>query len=187
MVESKEKATAIWHHFVVVPILILVLAVPFVFGTYIGAEEDTSAIDYVNAKLDLFGERKQLAGYEVTVRQTTIDEVLEGALKKGKISIETTEVLRRGDVLTITTRIANNMEEPLMFEGYLKSSSGDEGPLDFRDGRFDNFVLGSKESRIVKQRAYLPEQLTTKFIDNRVTVETLAGGSMRVSHLMQFN
>lgn len=186
VVESKEKATAIWQNFVVIPILLLVLAFPFVFGTIVGADADKSAIDYVYEKFELYGERKQLAGYKITTRERTIDDVFEAALEKGKISIETVEVLRQGDVLTVTTLISNNMDEPLLFEGYLKSSSGDDGPLDFSDHRFDNFALGPRENRKIKQRAYLPENLSTKFIDNRISVENLAGSSMSISYLMEF-
>ncbi|OHX25391.1 hypothetical protein BHL63_13495 [Xanthomonas alfalfae] len=87
VVESKEKATAIWQNFVVLPILLAVLAVPFLFGTYVGAEADVSAIGYLNAKFEFFGESKQLAGYKVTLRQATSDDVFDGALKKGKISV----------------------------------------------------------------------------------------------------
>ena len=159
VVESKEKATAIWQHFVIVPILIAILAVPFVLGTYIGAEEDVSALGYVNAKFELFGERKQLAGYKVTLRQTTADDVFEEALKKGKVSIQSIEVLRQGDVVTINTRIKNNMDAPLMFEGFLKTSTGDDGPVSFWESRFESFALGPKEARTVKQKAYLPEEL----------------------------
>lgn len=144
VVESKEKATAIWQNFVVVPILLVVLAFPFFFGTSVGADSGTSAFAYINAKLELFGDRKQLAGYKVDVRETTADEVFDGALKNGKISIEATEVLRQGDVLTITTRLTNNMEEPLMFEGFLKTSAGDHGPVGFWDGRFENVAPGAK-------------------------------------------
>lgn len=187
VVESKEKATAIWQNLVVIPIILAGIVVPFTFGTYIGAETKTSAFGYLNAKFELFGERKQLAGYKVTVRETTIYEVLNDAVKNDRISIEAIEVLRRGDIITITTRLKNNMEEPLMFEGFLKTSAGDEGPLSYWEDRFKNFALGPKESRTVKQKAYLPEGLPTKFIDNRVTVETLAGSSVHISYLMQFN
>jgi hypothetical protein len=187
VVESKEKATAIWQNFVVVPILVAVLAVPFALGTSVGAEEDTSAFDFVKTKLDLFRERTQLAGYKVTVRETTADAVFDGAVKKGKISIKAIEVLRQGDLLTITTRLTNNMKEPMVIEGFLKTSAGEGGPVDFWDGRFENVALGPGESRTVKQKAFLPERLRTKFIDNRVAVENLSGSSLQISYLMQFD
>jgi hypothetical protein len=187
VVESKEKATAIWQNFVAIPIVLAFLVVPFAFGTYVGAQEGVSAIEYVSAKLEFLGERKQLAGYKVTVREVTADDVFDEAVKRGRISIEATEVLRQGDVITITTRITNNMEGPLMFEGFLKTSAGEDGPVGFWDGRFDNVVLSPGESRTVKQKAYLPEDLSTKFIDNRVSVENLTDGSLRISYLMQFN
>lgn len=187
IVESKEKATAIWQNFVAIPIILAVLIVPFLFGTVVGAEEDISALDYVNAKLDVFRERKQLAGYKVTVQEFAADEALDGAVKKGNIAIEATEILRQGDILTITTRIKNNMKEPLVMEGFLKTSAGKDGPVDFSDGRFENVALGPGESRTVEQKAYLPEKLQTKFVLNRVTVENLKGRSMHISYLIQFS
>ncbi|OHX25392.1 hypothetical protein BHL63_13500 [Xanthomonas alfalfae] len=78
------------------------------------------------------------------------------------------------------------MDVPLMWEGFLKTSAGDDGSVDFWDGRFKNIALGPEESRKVIQKAYLPEQLPTKFIDNRMTVETLDGSSVHISHLLQF-
>lgn len=186
VVESKEKATAIWQNFVILPICILVLAVPFVLGTYVGAEAETGAIGYLDAKLEIFGNRKQLAGYESTFRETTNADAFDGALAQQKIVIETAEVVRRGDLLTITTRIQNNIGEPLRIEGYLETSAGSEGPLSFRDGRFEQFVLGPDEHRLVLQRAYLPEEIATKLVENNISVETFAGDSLYVSHLLQF-
>jgi len=186
VVESKEKATAIWQGFIFFPVFMLLLIIPFVLGTYIGSEEKTNAIAYLDAKLELFGDRKQLAGYKTTIRQTTNYEVLEKALERQKIMIETIEVVRRGDLLTITNRITNKMDEPLLIEGFLKTSAGTEGPLNFRDERFDQFGLGPNEHRVIVQRAYLPEDVATKFIENTITVKTLAGDSMYISQLMQF-
>lgn len=74
-----------------------------------------------------------------------------------------------------------------MFEGFLKTSAGDHGPVGFWDGRFENVALGPKESRTIKQKANLPEDLPTKFIDSRITVETLTGSSVHISYLMQFD
>ena len=122
VVESKEKATAIWQHVIVIPLLLLFLAVPFMFGTFIGAEMKVSAFGYINDKLEIFGQSKQLAGFKTSLRELRADKKFEGAIKDSKISVETIEVVRRGDVLTITTKLSNNTKEPVMVEGYLKSS-----------------------------------------------------------------
>jgi hypothetical protein len=187
VVESKERATALWQSFVMLPILLLFLIVPFAFGNYIGAEDKTSIFAYLNAKMELIGERKQLSGYKTTITERSSDAFFVNALEQSKVEIETTEVVRRGDVLRITTRVTNRMDEALMFEGYLKTSAGEGGPLSFWDSRFETFALGPGESRLVEQRAYLPETLSTKVVDNRISIENLADDTMQVSQRMQFD
>lgn len=187
VVESKEKATALWQHLIVLPILLLVLAVPFVFGTFVGAETRISAIGYLNDKLELFGQSKQLAGFKTSLREVSADKKFEGAIKDSRISIETIEVVRREDVLTISTSLSNNTKEPLMVEGYLKSSAGDKGPLDFWDERVENFALAPGEKKTVKQKAFLPETLSAKIIENNFSFESMSGESIRTSQNMEFN
>ncbi|MDP5007801.1 MAG: hypothetical protein NWQ13_02090, partial [Glaciimonas sp.] len=65
VVESKDKATAPWQSIVVLPILLLILALPFVIGTYVGAETNVSVIQYINDKFELIGPSKQLAGFKI--------------------------------------------------------------------------------------------------------------------------
>lgn len=187
VVESKEKATAMWQHVVVIPLLLLFLAVPFMFGTFIGAEMKVSAFSYINDKLEIFGQSKQLAGFRTSLREIRADNKFEGAIKYSRISIETIEVVRRGDVLTITTKLSNNTKEPVMVEGYLKSSAGDKGPLSFWDERVDSFALAPGDKKAVKQKAFLPESLTAKIIENRFSFENLSGDSLSVSQVMEFN
>ncbi|MFG7343048.1 hypothetical protein [Stutzerimonas stutzeri] len=187
VVESKEKATAMWQHVVVIPLLLLFLAVPFMFGTFIGAEMKVSAFSYINDKLEIFGQSKQLAGFRTSLREIRADNKFEGAIKYSRISIETIEVVRRGDVLTITTKLSNNTKEPVMVEGYLKSSAGDKGPLSFWDERVESFALAPGDKKAVKQKAFLPESLTAKIIENRFSFENLSGDSLSVSQVMEFN
>lgn len=187
VVESKEKATALWQNVIVIPILFLLLAVPFTFGTFIGAAMKVSAFSYLNDKLEIFGQSKQLAGFKTSLRETSFDKKFDGAIKDAKISIETTEVVRRGDVLTIITKLSNNTQEPLMVEGYLKSSAGDKGSLNFEDGRIESFALASNEKKSVKQKAFLPESLSAKFIENSFSFESMSGESLRTSQVMEFN
>lgn len=187
VVESKEKATAIWQHVVVIPLLLLFLAVPFMFGTFIGAEMKVSAFSYINDKLEIFGQSKQLAGFRTSLREIRADNKFEGAIKYSRISIETIEVVRRGDVLTITNKLSNNTKEPVMVEGYLKSSAGDKGPLSFWDERVESFALAPGDKKAVKQKAFLPESLTAKIIENRFSFENLSGDSLSVSQVMEFN
>ncbi len=186
VVESKEKATALWQNAVAIPLLILFLAVPFVVGTAVGAEMKISALNYLNEKLEMFGQSKQLAGFKTNLREVHANETLKGAIGDSRISLETTEVVRRGDVLSITTKLSNNTEEPLMVEGYLESSAGDRGPLGFWDGRVDSFALAPSETKSVKQKAFLPESLSAKIINNKFTFESLSGDSLNTSLVMEF-
>lgn len=187
VVESKEKATALWQNVVAIPIVLLFLGVPFIFGTFVGAEMKVSAIGYLNDKLEIFGQSKQLAGFKTSLREVRADKKFEGAIKDLRISIETIEVVRRGDVLTITTRLSNNTKEPIMVEGYLKSSAGDKGPLSFWDERVESFALAPSEKKSVKQRAFLPESLSAKIIENRFSFESMSGDSLVTSQMMEFN
>ena len=187
VVESKEKATALWQNVVAIPLVVLFLAVPFIFGTIVGAEMKVSAIGYVNDKLEIFGQSKQLAGFKASSREIYADKKFEGFIKDSKVSIETIEVVRRGDVLTITTKLSNNTKEPLMVEGYLKSSAGDKGPLSFWDERVESFALAPSEKKSVKQKAFLPESLSAKIIENRFSFESMSGDSLRTSQTMEFN
>lgn len=186
VVESKEKATAIWQSFVAFPIVAMLLIIPFIFGTYVGAEAKTNAIGYISEKLELFGDQKQLAGYKTSFRSTASDDVFKGVLEDRRIIIEITEIVRRGDLLTVNTRITNNMDEPLLIEGSLETSAGTDGPLDFMDMRFKQFGLGPGEYRMVVQRVYLPESIATKVIQNNITVKTLSGDSMWTHESVQF-
>lgn len=187
VVESKEKATAVWQHVIAIPLLLVILVVPFAFGTFVGAETKVSAFGYVNDKLEIFGQSKQLAGFKTSLREIRADKKFDGAIKDSKISVETIEVIRRGDVLTITTKLSNNTKEPLMVEGYLKSSAGDKGPLSFWDERVESFALAPGDKKIVKQKAFLPELLSAKIIENRFSFESLSGDSLNTSQVMEFN
>jgi len=187
VVESKEKATAIWQHVIAFPLLLILLAVPFAFGTSFGAEMKVSAFGYLNDKMEIFGQSKQLAGFKTSFREIRADKKFDGAIRDSKISVETIEVVRRGDMLTITTKLSNNTKEPLMVEGYLKSSAGDKGPLSFWDERVENFALAPGDKKIVKQKAFLPESLSAKIIENRFSFESLSGDSLNTSQVMEFN
>lgn len=187
VVESKEKATAIWHHVIFIPTLVLILAVPFFVGTSVGAENKVSAFDYLNDKLEIFGQSKQLSGFTTSLRENYADKKFEGAIKSSKILLKTVEVVRRGNVLVLTTKLSNNTKEIIFVEGYLKSSAGDKGPLDFWDGRVESFSLAPSENKTVKQKAFLPESLSAKIIENTFSIDSISGDSLNVSQVMEFN
>lgn len=187
VVESKEKAGAAWQQIVVIPLLLLLLVVPFVFGTVIGADMKVSAIKYMSDKLELVGPSKQLAGYKNTLRELRGDGVLEGAIKGSGLVLEVHEVIRRDDILTVTLKVTNKTKVPLMTEGYLKSSAGDKGPLSFWDSRADSFAIAPEETKLVKLKVFLPESLTVKIVESRFTFESPAGDSLSTAQTLEFN
>ena len=187
VVESKDKATAPWQSIVVLPILLLILALPFVIGTYVGAETNVSVIQYINDKFELIGPSKQLAGFKITSREINGDGKLARALKNSQITMEFPEVIRRGDVLKIIIRITNNTKEPLMTEGYLNSSAGDRGPLDFWDSRVQTFALAPSEKKSVALKVFLPESISVKVVGSQFSFNNLAGESINTLQTIEFN
>jgi len=187
VVENKEKATAFWQGVVAFPIAILALAVPFLFGTALGAETGVSAYGYVKDKVAEFsGEAKQLAGYESSLRDVSYSDRFKKSSQRRKVRVEPEEVLRRGDVIALRTRIWNETDEVLTIEGYLKTSAGDRGSVDFWDTRVESFALGPGEDQVVTQKAFLPDATKIKIIDNRFSFETMDGESMVLVRSIKF-
>lgn len=187
VVESKEKATAPWQSMVAIPLILLFLGAPFVFGTVVGAEMRISIFQYINNKLELTGQSKQLAGYKSTLRKVYGFGKLEKDLKDSRLSIQVIEVVRRKDILTIIIGLANNTNEPLMTDGSVKSSAGESGPLDFRDSRVETFALAPGEKKSVKLKVFLPESISAKIVDCQFSFESTSGGSLKISQLLEFN
>ncbi|MBP8873739.1 MAG: hypothetical protein KBG55_05490 [Polaromonas sp.] len=187
VVETKDKATAIWQTFIGIPLLLLILAVPFAIGTDVGARNRVTAIDYLNYKLDFFGQSKQLAGFKTSLRETYGDKNFTGAIKNSKILVETIEVIRHSDVITITTKFTNKTNQLVLIEGYLKSSAGDEGPLGFWDDRIKSVGIAPGASITETQKAFLPEKLAVKIIENNFTFESLTGDQVHAKQSIEFN
>lgn len=187
IVDDKDKATALWQTLVVIPVLFVFLVLPFVFGTYIGSETRVSAVEYMSDKMEIFGSSKQLANFDASIREVYSNGSFEGVVQDGLIGIEVDEIVRRGDVITINTTISNETEETIMVDGYLKSSSGERGPLSFRDDRVESFALNPGDEKVVTQRAFLPESLSAKVIKNRFTFESMSEDSVTAYHLIEFD
>ncbi|HHF3026187.1 TPA: hypothetical protein ACPJ0Z_004489 [Vibrio diabolicus] len=185
-VESKEKATAFWQNIIAYPLITMFLLVPFAFGTSVGAEMKVSMFSYISEKVEFLENSKQLAGFKTHLREERADKVFKNAIVRSKLSIEPVEVIRRGEILTIINKLSNNTNEPIFIEGYLESSAGDRGSLDFWAGRVEKFALAPNESKSVKQKAFLPESISVKIIVNRFTFENMKGDSISVSQTMEF-
>jgi len=188
VVESKEKATAIWQSFVVLPILIAALVVPFVFGTIVGSEMQVSAPQYLNEKLEIFGQSKQLAGYknDLTEKYASLSGPLAGATKDRRIAIDVQEIVRRGDVLTISIKISNNSKQIIVAEANLEGASGGRGPLDWTDSRSGSFALSPSESKSFRLKVYVPEQNSVKLIQGQYNFKVPGGAELTVAQMLTF-
>lgn len=188
VVESKEKATALWQSFVVLPIVIFGLIVPFVFGTVVGSEMRVSAVQYVNEKLEVFGQSKQLAGYKnyLTEKHTFLAGPLAGATKDRRIAIDVEEIVRRGDVLTISIKISNNSKHVIVVEADLEGTSGGRGPLNWNDSRSGSFALAPSESRAFRLKVYIPERDSVKLIQGRYNFKVPGGTELTVEQMLTF-
>jgi hypothetical protein len=188
VVDSKENATALWHNFIVFPVVLLLLVLPFALGTYIGSVTKMSAVEYLNDKLDMFGQSKQLAGYrnEIAEQYRLTAGELAGATKDGRIAIEVQEVVRRGDVLTILLKLTNNTPKVVMAEVVLKGTSGDDGPLNWKDSRSERLAIASKASRSLKLKVYVPDQETVKLVEGTYTFRIPGSTELSVSQLLTF-
>ena len=187
VVDSKEKATALWKNAIVSPIILFLLAAPFVIGTYVGAEMQTSVIQYFNDKLELFGPSKQLAGFKTTLRENYAIGKLSDVIKDSHLTIRVDEIVRRGDILTILISITNNTSEALMTEGYLNSSAGDRGLLDLGDSRMKAFAIAPEERKTIKFKTFLPESISVKIISGEFIFKNSSGDSLNASQVIDFN
>lgn len=188
VVESKEKATALWQSVIALPIVLAILAVPFVFGTFVGSEMRVSALQYLNEKLELFGQSKQLAGYknELSEKYASVAGTLAGATRDRRLGIEVQEIVRRGDVLAVQIKIANNSKQVVVAEANLEGTSGGRGPLDWTDSRSESFALAPAESKTFRLKVYIPEQDSVKIIHGRYNFKVPGGDELTVSQMITF-
>lgn len=187
VVEKKENATSFWQHIVVMPILFLVLGLPFCFGTIVGAEMRVSAFTYLEEKLEIFGHSKQLAGFKSTLIQKYSLLSDEDYVKNSKILISVKEVVRRGDVLTIKLKILNKSNEVFTIEGNSDSTAGKNSPLSYGDSRIEKFGLMPNNSEEVKFKIFLPDDLQVKIVVNDFTFTTISGENIHLSQTIDFS
>lgn len=168
--------------------MLVILAVPFVFGTYVGSETRVSAVQYLNEKFELFGQSKQLAGYknELTEKYTSVAGTLAGATKDRRIGIDLLEIVRRGDVLTVSIKISNNLKQVVVAEANLEGTSGGHGPLDWTDSRSDSFALAPRETKSFRLKVYISEQDSVKLIEGLYTFKIPGGEELTVSQMITF-
>jgi hypothetical protein len=186
VIASKDKATSAWQNIIALPIVLLLLGLPFSFGTWVGAEMKQSILGYVADKYEVIGPSKQLAGFKQIVREDFGFGTLKDALDKSRVAVSVKEVVRRGDVLTLMVNLKNNAGAALMVEGSVKGTAGD-GPLSFRDSRVDDFALADGENKTIKFLVYLPESANVKMIEGTYRFKGLDGGSLTVQQIFQFD
>lgn len=181
VVDSKEKVTALWQHFIVLPLLVALLAVPFIFGTFVGSATGVSSWQYVSSTLELFGESKQLAGFKSQLEEDYSTGKLASALKASRLAIDVQEIVRRGDILTITIRISNSSGDILSVNGSIEGTAGGRGPLDFSDSRADTFVMSPGETKTLRFKVFQPERLSVQLLQGSYIFKVPGGGNLSVS------
>lgn len=185
IVEAKEKAVAAWQHIIILPVLFLFLGLPFLFGTVIGADMKQSLFGYVKDQFELLESTKQLAGFKVATREKYAYEKLKGSLSDSRIGVLLEEVVRRGDVLTLSVKIKNNSGMPLKVGAYI-SGTGGKGNVEFADSHLDDFALAAGEERVIKMKVFLPESATVKMVEGTYTFKSLEDGDLTVEQVIRF-
>lgn len=156
VVESKEKASSVGQTCGAWAIIAVLFGLPFVFGTIVGSETGTSAIGYVRNSFQMMGDSKQLAGYKIESRERYGIGALDGAFKRGKITTEIREIVRRGDILYVDYAITNNTDDILLATVRLDGMAG-RGTLDYQEGRLEDLGMLPKQTKSGLIKVYKPE------------------------------
>lgn len=186
VVDSRDKVSALWQHFIALPILLLVLGVPFIFGTFVGSEMRMSAFQYLDSKFELLGSSKQLAGFANRTSEKYSSGNLAGAFKANRLSLAVEEIVRRGDILTMRIKVSNTTGEVLLMEGNVESSAGGRGPIDYSDSRIEKFALANGEVKFLQLKVFLPESLSAKLLQGSYRFEAPGGGDLTISQVITF-
>lgn len=184
VVDSKEKVTALWQHIVVLPILIAVLGLPFLFGTYVGSWTGVSGLQYMDAKLEVLGASKQLAGFKNQVSEQYSSGKLTDALKAKRLAIDVQEIVRRGDILTVHIKISNNTGEVLSADASIEGTAGNRGPLDYSDSRADTFAMAPGETKMLRFKVFMPESLSVQLLQGSYQFKSPTGGDLSASQMV---
>ena len=183
VVESKDKVMAPWHHFVIWPLLFLVFGLPFLFGTYVGSEMKVSGLGYLDAKLEVFGASKQLAGFKI-VNESYPSGKLKDAVKANLLTIQVLEIVRRADILTLQVKITNNTGMILSVDASIEGTAGGSGPLDFSEIRVGKFAMAPNDSKSLKLKVYQPETSSVQVFEATYHFRALDGDSLYVSQII---
>lgn len=185
VVESKEKVTALWQHIIIFPMFIAFLGLPFAFGTTVGSSTGTSVWQYVDTKLELMGDSKQLAGFKVHLQEEYATGKLTSALKDGRIGIEVREIVRRGEVLTLVVKISNSTGDIASVEGSIDGTAGNRGPLSYSDARIETAAMGPGEVKTFRLRVFQPEGQSVQLLQGSYRFKNLSGNHASISQLIR--
>lgn len=164
VVTRKEEVVPLWKHLVIWPGIVFILAEVFVVGTMYGSEWHADFFDHFASQAKNTGPIKQLAGYAIKVAEGPSLGTLDQAWSKQRVAANLTEIVRRGDVLTLTIELQNKSDEPVTVGVTVKSSADGRGPVAFGDTRIDDVFLPAKEAKSRQVQAFLPEDLKTKIL-----------------------
>lgn len=187
IVDKKDKATSLLQNILVIPLILLFLGPPFCFGTVVGADTGLSALTYLEQKLELFGDSKQLAGFKTNLIQRYSILEDDDYVKNSKLIISVKEIVRRNDVLTITLKVTNKSDEVITIDGQSDSTAGEKKLLSYSDTRIESFGLMPSQTKEIKFKAYLPEDIEVKVVATNLTLSTISGKNLIFSHTITFD
>jgi hypothetical protein len=184
---AKEKAIGPFATALAVPLIVLLLAAPFVFGVWFGNEIRMSPWDYAIYLTD-FGPAVQSAGYETEVSPlfaTNVDGALVKSVKTGGVTVRVSEVLQKRDALALRVEVTNKSARTLEVGATGKSPAG-RGPLDYGRERIENILVAAGEKVTTgPMDLFLPQSSKARW----VTVEfSIRSGSehVTVTHTLSF-
>jgi hypothetical protein len=186
IVDSKDKVIPLWQHFIVWPLLLIALGLPFLFGTVIGSEMGVSGFGYIDAKLEMFGASKQLAGFKNDVTERYSEGKLKGAVVSKRLAIEVPEIVRRGDILNVQVKISNNTGQILSVDASIDGTAGGRGPLSFYDSRVDTFAMAPGETKMLKFKVYQPEAASVQLVQGTYRFNAPGGDDLHAAQMISF-
>jgi len=186
VVDSKEKASSVGQALGIWLLLIMFLGIPFFFGTFVGSEMKVSAWDYITEKLELMENSKQLAGYKIQSKEIYGSGQLKGALDRGKIKIEISEIVRRSNILYINYGVTNNTKDVLLDEAWFDGMAGD-GPLSYKDRQIENFGIPPERNKSSIVKVYKPETDELHLIKVRAVFQNSHFDSLRIEQVISLN
>lgn len=185
VVDDKSKAYCLWQHFIAIPAILLLLGLPFVFGSVVGVEMGVSIPQYLDDQYNSLKPSTELAGYTSNITEGYATNSLESSINRRLIMFAIKNIVRQGNILTVKIEIKNKLDTSILIHGDIKSSAGDKGSVSFEDARFDSISIMPSESQTIKMKAYLPDDVKLKLLQSNFYITSINGDSANASQIIQ--